>query len=554
MTRLIAGLAAAVVTVVVLASPAAAHAELESTDPVGGAVLDTPPEQVTLAFSEAVVVPADAVRVYDRDGARIDTGPPAHPDGRSHEVTADLTDLGDGAYVVSWRVVSADSHPIHGAFTFRVGDAPVGDTQALLQQLLNAEGSSHTVGVVYGIVRFAAFAALILLVGGVAFLFSVWPAGLQRARTLLVGAWVAAVTTTAAGICLQAVYATTRPLGDALRWSIVNDVFDTRFGRAWLARLLLLAIAAPLLALAARSDHRRRTLAVPLGALALVVLATPGIAGHPGADSPAALTVAADTAHLAAVSFWLGGLTLLTLLVLRHGDVDDAVAVVRRFSPAAFASVVVILVTGAFQGWRQSRSVDAVTDTTYGRLLLAKVALFAAMVSLAALSRARVRRRAFAPGLNAGPGAAAASPPLVRLRRAVGGEAVVAVGVLALTALLVNTLPARIALAQPFTAELHTREVLIDVTVDPAKAGPADLHTYTLTHTGAVTDVEELAVELSLPGRDIGPLDVPLQRAGPGHFAAYGFDIPIPGVWQLDVTARTSDIHQETATTTVRIR
>ncbi|MGH9139288.1 MAG: copper resistance protein CopC, partial [Acidimicrobiales bacterium] len=132
--------------------------------------------------------------------------------------------------------------------------------------------------------------------------------------------------------------------------------------------------------------------------------------------------------------------------------------------------------------------------------------------------------------------------------------ALIAIGVLALTALLVNTVPARSALAQPFTAELHTGDVLIDVTVDPAQAGPVDIHTYTLTHAGAVTDVEELTIALTLPGRDIGPLDVPLQRAGPGHFAAYDFDVPIPGVWQLDVTARTSDIHQDTATTTVRIR
>ncbi|MER3485914.1 MAG: hypothetical protein C4345_08050 [Chloroflexota bacterium] len=130
----------------------------------------------------------------------------------------------------------------------------------------------------------------------------------------------------------------------------------------------------------------------------------------------------------------------------------------------------------------------------------------------------------------------------------------VAVAVLALTSLLVNTVPARSALAQPFSTELRTAAVLIDVTVDPTKVGPVDIHTYTLSHAGAVTDIEELTAELTLPGRDIGPLDIPLQRVGPGHFAAYGIDIPIPGVWQLDVTARTSDINEETATTRVRIR
>lgn len=557
MRRLLLTIAGSLAVLVAFAAPAAAHAELESTDPVGGAVLDAPPDQIALAFTEPVVVSAESVRVYDSNGDRVDTGRPQHPDGRSSDVAADVPDLDDGAYIVTWRVISADSHPVHGAFTFRVGDAPAADTQALLQQLLNAEGGSHTVGVAFGVIRFLAFAALVVLLGGAAFLLAIWPAGIPRAKRSIAAAWIAAVVTTAAALALQAVYSTGRPLGDVLRWSVVGDVFDTRFGRAWLARLLLLAAAAPLLAVTVRADaHRRRLLAVPLAVIGAAVLVTPGIAGHPGADHPAAVAVLTDTLHLAAISFWLGGLALLTVLVLRaRAEDNDPTDVVRRFSRAALVAVGVILATGLFQGWRQSRSVDAVTDTTYGRLLLIKLALFAGMVGLAALSRSWVRRRTLTPAANVGPGAAAASrPSLMQLRRAVGGEALIAIVVLAVTALLVNTVPARSALAQPYTAELHTDQLLIDITIDPAKAGPVDIHTYTLTHTGAVTEVQELSVALSLPGRDIGPLDVRLQRAGPGHFAAYGFDIPIPGVWQLDVTALITDIRQETATTTVRIR
>lgn len=544
------------VIVLISASPAAAHAELESTDPVGGAVLTSAPEQVTLSFSEPVVASDDAIRLFDANGDRVATGRPTHPDRRGAELVADLPDLDDGAYIVTWRVISSDSHPVHGAFTFRVGDGTTGDAQALLQQLVDADSGSSSVGIIYGVARFAAFAALILLVGGTGFVCALWPTGLARTRRIIAAAWLAAVVTTGAGICLQGVYGTGRPLGDALHWSVIDGVLDTRFGRAWLARLVLLLLAAPLLALLVRADRRRRALLlVPLSIIAVAVLTTPGIAGHPGTDHPAALTVAADTVHLAAVSFWLGGLALLSVVVLGNRmDAEDATTVVRRFSPAAFVAVAVILATGVFQGWRQSGSVDALTDTTYGRLVLTKLGLFAAMVGLAALSRAWVRRRITAPALSPGPGATAAMPAMTQLRRSVAGEAIVAVVVLAVTAVLVATVPARNALAQPFTAELHTDQVLIDVTVDPAKAGPVDIHTYTLTHSGAVTEVEELTIELTLPGRDIGPLEVPLQQAGPGHFAAYGFDIPIPGVWQIAVTARTSDIYQETATTQVRIR
>ena len=123
-----------------------------------------------------------------------------------------------------------------------------------------------------------------------------------------------------------------------------------------------------------------------------------------------------------------------------------------------------------------------------------------------------------------------------------------------MTSLLVNAQPGRTALAQPFSAELNAKSVLIDVTVDPAKAGVTDIHTYTLSPEGAVKDVKDLTAEIELPGKGIGPITVPLRRAGPGHFSAYGFDLPIAGHWQLTVKALVSDIDEVQASTTIPVR
>lgn len=559
MRRLGAAVAAVVAVVLLTAAPAAAHAELTGTEPPSGAVLERPPARVELSFSEAVEVSLGSIRIYDAAGDRRDAGRARHPEGRANAVAVDLPAFGPGTYVATWRVISADSHPVHGAFTFRVGSAgAAGDSQALARRLLAAEGGSTTVGAVFGIVRFATFAALILLVGGMAFVLTLWPTGraMPPVRRLLAGAWVLSIVTTASAIALQGVYAGGLPLGDALRWSVIDSVLDTRYGRASLARLVLLAVAGVLVGRLLRKDR------VPtpwrLGALAVVgaaVLVTPGIAGHPGTDQPAALAVGLDAVHLGAVSLWLGGLTVLAAVVLRRAEPTVMAEIVPKFSRLALVAVAVILATGATQAWRQARSIDAVTDTTYGRLVLIKLGLFLGIVALAAVSRSWVRRRRAVPVLVDGPGAMAGTPPEVgRLRRAVAGEVGVAVAVLAVTALLVNSVPARTALAQPFSTELSTAHVLIDVTVDPAKAGPADVHVYTLSRAGAVTDVEEVTAQLTLADKDIGPLAVPLRRAGPGHFAAYGFDIPIPGTWRLEVTARTSDIDQSSAATSLRIR
>lgn len=276
------------------------------------------------------------------------------------------------------------------------------------------------------------------------------------------------------------------------------------------------------------------------GLVGVALLVTPGLAGHAGSGDAAWFTTAVDVVHLAAAAVWVGGLAVLAGAVLAGAVLprgDDDVAVVRRFSSVAFAAVVVIVATGVVQSWRQVGSVDALRHTTYGNLLVAKVALVVGMVTLAAWSRKLLRR-------NGGES----------LRRSVAAEAAVAIAVVAVTALLVNVVPGRSALAQPFSTTIEAGDLLVDVTVDPAKAGPVEMHVYVLGASGAVTEVAELTAQLTLPAEAIGPLRVPLERAGPGHFAAYRFDIPLAGRWRLDVIARTGDVDQVRGTTTVRIR
>jgi copper transport protein len=273
---------------------------------------------------------------------------------------------------------------------------------------------------------------------------------------------------------------------------------------------------------------------------------------------------------------------MLAAVVLPRRLPDELAVVVPRFSRLAFGAVIAILITGTFQGWREVRSKAALTDTTYGRLLIVKVVLFVLLVGLGALSRRFVQARYRVPArpsstspspaapttapsaglrfgarLSFGPGAAAADTDgetVGRLRRTVGAETAVAVVVLAVTALLVNAQPARSALAQPFSTEMRSPAVWVDVTVDPAKAGPAALHFYTLSPQGSVQEVQDLTATLTLPSQDVGPLTVPVQRAGPGHFSAYNFNVPLRGQWKLEVKALLSDIDEATVSATIPVK
>jgi copper transport protein len=364
--------------------------------------------------------------------------------------------------------------------------------------------------------------------------------------------------TTAVGIPVQGVYAAGLPLSKALSSTVLSGVLDERFGKVWGVRLVVLGLMA--LVLVAMG---RRTVSPPLlvagGVAGVGLLLTPGLAGHASTQDLVPLAVVSDVVHLSSVSLWLGGLVMLAVAVLPRGLPDELGVVVPRFSRMAFGAVIVILVTGTFQGWREVRSTAALTDTTYGRLLIIKVALFALLVALGGLSRRFVQARYRVPvaRLSFGPGAATADPggeTVAHLRRTVGAETVIAVVVLAVTSLLVNAQPARSALAQPFSTEMRSEMVWVDVTVDPAKAGPAALHFYTLAPTGSVQEVQDLTASLTLPSEDVGPLAVPVQRAGPGHFSAYNFNIPLRGQWKLEVKALLSDIDEATVSTTIPVK
>ncbi|MDQ1566939.1 MAG: copper transport protein, partial [Actinomycetota bacterium] len=481
------------------------------------------------------------------------------------------------------RVTSADAHPVHGAFTFVVGSGKGGaGDAALVEKLLSSGGGSTTVGAVYAVNRFAAFSALVLLVGGFAFLALVWPGGaaLPRARRLLWTAWGAAVVTTAVGIPVQGVYAAGLPLSKVASSTVLSGVLDERFGKVWGARLVLLALMAIVLVALGRrpvADGGGLPLAqrVGGGVLGVGLLLTPGLAGHASTQDLVPLAVASDVVHLVSVSLWLGGLAMLAVAVLPRRLPDELAAVVPRFSRIAFGAVIAILATGTFQGWREVRSKAALTDTTYGRLLIVKVVLFAVLVALGALSRRFVQARYRVPAarLSFGPGTATLGgsrrpdrgdtprPPgdpdgetVTQLRKTVGAETVLAVVVLAVTALLVNAQPARSALAQPYSTEMRSDTVWVDVTVDPAKAGPAALHFYTLSPQGSQQEVQDLTVTLSLPSQDVGPLTVPVTRAGPGHFSAYNFNIPLRGQWKLEVKALLSDIDETTVSATIPVK
>ncbi|MFE9813936.1 copper resistance CopC/CopD family protein [Streptomyces sp. NPDC005773] len=396
----VAGLLAALAGVVfglllAVAGPASAHAALTGSDPQDGAVVATAPKAVTLTFSEQVAMGEGSIRVLDPDGKRADTedAPRDLHSGSTVKYGVTLhTGLPDGTYTVAWQAVSADSHPVSGAFTFSIG-APSETTVALP----DSEAGGGLVGTLYGIARYAAYAGFIVLAGGAAFVLACWQrgAGARPLQRLVVRGWMTLTAATLAMLLLRSPYTGSGKLGDAFDLDGLKAVLDTKPGAALVSRLLLLGASALFIAVlfgayAKREDEREKKdltfgLAIGGAVIAAGIAGTWALAEHASTGIQPGIAMPVDVLHLLAVAAWLGGLTALLIALYRTPDITAGA--VRRFSRIAFISVLVLTATGIYQSWRQVGSWSALTGTGYGQLLLVKVGLVAVLVGIAGISR-----------------------------------------------------------------------------------------------------------------------------------------------------------------------
>ncbi|MFE0601323.1 copper resistance CopC/CopD family protein [Streptomyces sp. NPDC058892] len=409
--RLALVLAALLATLFTAAAPATAHAALTASDPTDGAVVATAPAQVTLSFSEQVAMGDDSIRVLDPQGRRVDTGELRDMcSGNSIRYgTALHSGLPDGTYTVAWQAVSADSHPVSGAFTFSIG-AP----SATEVSLPATAAGGGPVGIAYGIARYAAYAGFTALVGGAAFILLCWRRGAAERplQKLVVRAWVTLTAATLTMLVLRTPYTGSGRFTDVFDLDGLRAVLETKTGASLVSRLLLLGAAALFVAVLFGVFARRLqdtgteeetrdtndlTFGLTIGGAVVSggIAATWALSEHASTGIQPGLAMPVDILHLMAVATWLGGLSALLVALYKVPGIERSA--VRRFSRLAFVSVVVLAVTGIYQAWRQTGSWSALTGTEYGRLLLLKVALVVVLLAVSYLSRKWTARLAEAP-------------------------------------------------------------------------------------------------------------------------------------------------------------
>ena len=574
-------------------APAAfAHAQLLGTSPADGATVARQPGEVIFQFNQNVGGTLGAVRVYNAQGDQVDNLDVGHPHGNEHWMGVGLKpNLPDGTYTATYRVISADTHIVYGGMSFNVGHAGAAPKYSVAG-LIGRNEAGEVTRIAFGVVRALDYLTIALMIGGLAFLYLVWSPTLRelggaearwldasaafarRAGWLLGAAVVLGLLVSVLGVLLQGASAAGVSLWSSLKGSILENTLESRFGWVWAGRALdwvLLGTVLLLTRAAGRGPVPRisparegRILQPPAWVLALLAAGcgylaiTPALAGHASIQSPTGVFFPSDTIHVLAASVWVGGVALLLLALpaaTRQLDGPERsrllLGSLSRFSPIALGAVIAIAATGVLQAYIDVRSLDALFNTTYGLLIVAKTALLLVLIGFGWANRERLipaLRRIV--GQGAAPGGTG-----VLARRSLRGELALMLCVFGVTAALVTYAPPIDAASGPFSASTTIGPALLEMTVEPARVGPNTIHLYLINARSGTqfTATRELTASARLPSKHIGPLPLKATIAGPGHYILSGAVLSPGGTWELEIVDRVSEFEQNTRVVKVPI-
>jgi copper transport protein len=567
-------------TLALPAAPASAHAATIGSSPAPGSVIGASPSEVTVSFSEPVSPVAGRVQVIAPDGERISGA--ATVEGTVVRIPVRKAEKPLGTYLISFRVISADSHPVGGAITFSVG-AP----SARPEEPAAITGPHPSVTVAVPILKTIGYAGVTLIAGPALFLAFLWPRRRSRAgalRMIRIGlALTAAATLGALGT--QAQQGSGAPIWQ-LSAAEFTEVLTSQYGLLLLARLTMVGALAVLLppllrrarqtvtvprtapaavlvgagapltgtepapspaspASPASRPHRSRIRAAAVLAVSAAGLATWPLTGHAIAVPLPAVTVTAGIVHMAAMAAWLGGLVTLTVFLLRRTHERVLGVILPVWSRWAALAVVWLVVAGGVQAVIQLGSVQAIWGTGYGRLLLVKLGILALVLAAAAGARRMVNSARNGRGL----------------RRTVAVEVVASVVILALSSVLVQVDPGRSAAAKQaaisgkgVSETLSSNIYTVQFNIYPVELGEYNtVHAFLYRPDGAPLQAEEWEVSARLLDPALEAVKHPMAGLLPGNQALGSIAFPLPGTYEVVFTIRTSAIDRASVKTTVTV-
>ncbi len=495
-----------------------AHAALVRAEPADGAVLRQAPAVLRLTFNEPVS--PLVVRLFAPDGEPIALGAITATNALVSIVAPKLR---RGTHVLSWRVISADGHPVGGTVIFSVG-APSGQVADAVAQ------SDRSVALSLWIARVLLYVGLVVGAGGA--FFCSWnnapaAAGESWLSGVLLSLLALGLVAVSISVGLQGIDALDLPLAGLKSQSAWQTGIDTSYGLT--AMTAAAAFLASIFSLAVKSSGTARALSLAglLGAgLAL------SLSGHAGSAWPQIVNRPALFLHVACISFWIGSLLPLYKCV-RAGSGSGPE--LKSFTRAIPLPLAIVIVSGAWLAFVQVVHLDSLSTTHYGQVLLCKLAAVAALLSLAALNRYLL-----VPRQESGDMVAARL-----LNKSMALEIGLALAILGLVALWRFTPPPRaLADALPVSVHLHGEKAMTDITFERAGKNRAVANMTVLDGDFQPLAAKEVVLVLANSPAGFERTRRVAVRTGENTWRIEDLRVPVSGRWSLSVEVLISDFEK----------
>ena len=541
------------------------HPFLLDSEPAQGQNAAVGTTQIVTHYSEAVEIDFSELKIFDSDGNQVDKRDTAYYNAESSLVIT-TQPLEDGVYTIASKVLSkVDGHLVHAAIIFGVGDVQIDAS------LLESQEQSETTFIPESIARFPGLVGQTVVLGGVIASIAIWSTGQTRFKEqiALIDSSFKAKFSKVIGFGVIAVFASNFIMLAVQTWRLEVspfDVIETTFGSTWLTRMILTIILIGIWFWIERKNQISFKTQLPMLVFALALIATTTMMGH-GASTEMAPPIILDYVHNLLSSIWIGGVIFLGFVILPSITKLDAnvrdkitISLIPRFSGMIIISLGILIITGPMLLWFLDSNVSSLTESTYGKLIMLKIAIASAMIAFGGFYQIRFTQQA-KKDLKS-------TAIFKKLKKPLRFEAGLGIALLAVVALLVNSsLPAgeiqSVSAEQGisgYEASLFSENARFDVTILPVGIGANQISVIVSgLDDQPLADISTVKVKVSNPLRSIAPIAAEVtenQITGQDVFTRYSAEptFSFAGVWQIELEAQRTENANESVLFDVRIK
>ena len=540
---------------------ASAHPFLLDSEPGQGQNAPAGTTQIITNYSEAVEIGFSELRVYDANGNQIDNKDTAYNGGETSLIVT-TPPLEDGVYTITSKVLSKiDGHLVQAAIVFGVGDVKIDSS------LLEKQENSETTFIPESIARFPGLVGQTIVLGGVIVSITIWSSQQTRFREVFadINEQFKIKFSKIIGIGVIATFASNFIMLGVQTWRLETsplDVIGTTFGTTWLIRMIITIIIIGLWFWMEKKNEITIKGQIPLLIASLILIATTTMMGH-GASTELEAPWILDYSHNLLSSIWIGGVIFFAFVALptitkTENSIKEKItlSLIPRFSGLFIIAIGILIITGPTLLWFLDDNVASLTDSTYGKLILIKIAIAAAMIGFGGMYQIK-----FLKNMN--------DLEKLNISRKISKplkfEAGLGIALLAVVALLVNSsLPAgeiqsADAIQGTFGYEsvLFSENAKFDVKVLPAGIGSNTISVIVTSYDNKpLADISGLKVKVSNPQKNISPIEAEVTENVQDSVTRYSADATFgfAGNWQIELEAQRAENSNENAIFSLQIK